>query len=199
MATYISRTQADKNRETAQARMDTVLADLTAALEDAGYVVTRNDDLLDPRLFVKDHSNTVSTVASLSLAYSGEKFSRRPTGKLRLTVGGVIDGKKNYPEPKNGFDLKKTVERIGEKLDAVKAAEAHRVAKHNREQERRATVARLNAEHGLDGTYTGKGARVVANKYGNLTVELGTLTEDQIRTVLNTLALNCPEALVARR
>lgn len=56
------------------------------------------------------------------------------TGKLRMRLEAVLPRytTKNYPEPKNGFDMKKAVERIEELLQRVKDYE---ISKRNKIRE----------------------------------------------------------------
>jgi len=66
-------------------------------------------------------------------------YARRPTGKVRLKVGGYGDAK-NYPEPKDGFDSDKTLERVLESFQAAKAKHEVSAASDEHRRMRRANL-----------------------------------------------------------
>jgi hypothetical protein len=108
----------EKLVQSAEARRKNFFNELVAELRAKGHTIEREDVWWDDSEIRKIDGEYLSVVINNQRTGSGA-FSRT-NGKLSLRIVKHKWRKKFYPEPKNGFDLKKTVERIEKVLEDAK-------------------------------------------------------------------------------
>jgi hypothetical protein len=119
------------NKDKAIAKHNALVAALTTALNALGHKTTppghlsgvlRVDVAGCPAVWVRFMFDTGSA----------SSFSTRFTGKLKMTIEAGLE-RQYYPEPKAGYDVDKTIERIIHHAQVAKQADDARLARVNAE------------------------------------------------------------------